>query len=393
MSPNAYDIITQDPKMRELIALAEKMARTAGTVLITGPTGTGKELLARHIHVCSGRSGAFVTYNCGRYTESMVEDDLFGHEAGAFTNATASRPGCFERANRGTLFLDEIQRMEPRMQNMLMRVLEDKLVQRVGGTKSTPVDVKIVAATNVDLKQAVRAGRFAADAYQRLAELTLDLPRLSERKGDIPLLVRHFTRNRKSTPGSEPVEITEEAMWLLVSHTWPENVRELRNVVGQLIVRCRPGAIDAKSALSLIGPPRGIKVRPFWLCRAQAYVRALLWAGHKLKLVAKWFGVHPDTVTRTIAKIDRDAYIRELVPGDVQSSVVEERVNVRMAIESARGNVARAAELLEMDPATLGKWLKQNPEVAIEECRVGAQIPSATAGAVRPGAADFSHGR
>jgi DNA-binding NtrC family response regulator len=229
-------MIGRSVKMRELFARLEKLARTDTTVLITGETGAGKELVAEALHDHSPRSknnGPFVVLDCGSIPPNLIESELFGHERGAFTGATNSYAGAFERAHAGTVFLDEIGELPLAMQPKLLRVLERKEVRRVGGSKTIEVDVRIVAATNRDLGVEVNRGRFREDLYYRLAVARVHVPPLRERKDDLPLLIEHILT---TTPGGETAQIAQETIDLMMKHDWPGNVRELRNVIERAVL-------------------------------------------------------------------------------------------------------------------------------------------------------------
>ena len=225
-------IITQDAIMQRLLATARQIAPTDCNALITGETGTGKELLARYIHAHSERAGApFVAVNCGALQEELLANELFGHEKGAYTGAGEARPGLIESADAGTLFLDEIGEMSLAMQVKLLRVIQEREVQRLGSTQPVAVDVRFVAATNRDLRDEVASGRFRHDLYFRLDVVTLHLPPLAERRNDVPLLAYYFLK-RIARRMDRPVEdITPEAMALLGDYDYPGNVRELENLV------------------------------------------------------------------------------------------------------------------------------------------------------------------
>src|SRR3569623_881169 len=227
-------MIGRSVKMRELIARLEKLARTDSTVLVTGETGAGKELVAEALHDNSPREkGPFVVLDCGSIPPNLIESELFGHERGAFTGATGSYAGAFERANGGTVFLDEIGELPLNMQPKLLRVLERKEVRRVGGAKTIEVDVRIVAATNRDLGVEVNRGRFREDLYYRRAVARVHVPPLRERKDDLPLLIEHILA---TTPGGETSSIAQETIDLMMKHDWPGNVRELRNVIERAVL-------------------------------------------------------------------------------------------------------------------------------------------------------------
>jgi DNA-binding NtrC family response regulator len=227
-------MIGRSVKMRELFARLEKLARTDTTVLVTGETGAGKELVAEALHDHSPREkGPFVVLDCGSIPPNLIESELFGHERGAFTGATNSYAGAFERAHGGTVFLDEIGELPLAMQPKLLRVLERKEVRRVGGAKTIEVDVRICAATNRDLGVEVNRGRFREDLYYRLAVARVHVPPLRERKDDLPLLIDHILA---TTPGGETASIAQETIDLMMKHDWPGNVRELRNVIERAVL-------------------------------------------------------------------------------------------------------------------------------------------------------------
>jgi DNA-binding NtrC family response regulator len=238
--PRLRDFRSFSSNLRRLRATVQKVARTDSTALVLGETGVGKEWLARAIHQESPRrDGPFVPVNCGAFTEALLESELFGHERGAFTGAERTRRGHFELAHGGTLFLDEIGEMPKSLQTRLLRVLEDRTVQRVGSETSVKVDVRIVAATHRDLGEEVRAGRFRADLYYRLRVVQLDIPPLRERREDIPSLARFHVQAAAKRMGVAPMDITEEAMAALSRYDWPGNVRELANVVERAVILSR----------------------------------------------------------------------------------------------------------------------------------------------------------
>ena len=217
--------------MREIFASLEKVSPSELTVLITGETGTGKELIARGIHNASPRRNRpFVVLDCGSIPRDLIESTLFGHEKGSFTGAVGQHRGCFEQANGGTIFLDEIGELDIGLQPKLLRVLEQREIKRVGGDKTIKVDVRVLAATNRDLRAEVNGGNFREDLYFRLSVVHVELPPLRERREDVPALVQHFLREVASRRGLT-LSFGQDAMAALVSHSWPGNVRELRNVV------------------------------------------------------------------------------------------------------------------------------------------------------------------
>jgi sigma-54-specific transcriptional regulator len=228
-----------------LLRHVERGARSEATVLITGETGTGKELVARHIHKESGRAGPFVAVNCGAFSDTLVDAELFGHEAGAFTGAQRARAGWFEAAKGGTLFLDEIGDLSLNLQVRLLRVLQERQVVRLGSTRPIDIDVRLVAATNVDLAEAVQAQHFRADLYYRLRVANVALPPLRERPGDILPLVEHFIGVYGGKMGLEHVVVAPEARATLLAYPWPGNIRELENAIHHALIICRGGTIQA----------------------------------------------------------------------------------------------------------------------------------------------------
>ena len=227
----AKSLVFADPASRALLDLLERTAPSDAPVLIRGETGTGKELVARHIHRLSGRTGPFLAVNCGAISEQLAESELFGHEAGAFTGATGRREGWFEAANNGTLFLDEIGDLPLRMQVKLLRVLQEQEVVRIGSRRAIPVNVRLVTATNVDLNEAVSAGHFRLDLFYRLNIVQIHLPALRERAGDIVPLANHFLGLYSKRLNLPLPYLGQAAIEALQRHAWPGNIRELENVV------------------------------------------------------------------------------------------------------------------------------------------------------------------
>jgi DNA-binding NtrC family response regulator len=232
-----HDIVWASEPMRRLLLQLERVAQSEARVCILGETGTGKELIARAIHERSGRAkGPFVTLNCAAVPAELIESELFGHEKGAFTGAASRHSGKFEQAHQGTLFLDEIGDMPLGMQAKLLRVLQEGELERVGGDKPVPVNVRVVVATHRNLDELVTAGQFRQDLYHRVFVFPLRLPALRERPGDIPVLLQHFARQIAHQNGWKPKPFLTEAVSLLETYRWPGNVRELRNVVERLLL-------------------------------------------------------------------------------------------------------------------------------------------------------------
>lgn len=232
-------IIGTSAGIKRVIETVQQVAPTRATVLIEGESGTGKELIAQALHQLSGRTGKFVPVHCAALPETLLESELFGHERGAFTGAAEARPGRFEMADGGTLFLDEIGEIPLSIQIKLLRVLETRSFERLGGTETIKADVRIVAATNKNLEQMVAAGTFREDLFYRLNVVSIDLPPLRERKDDIPPLVHHYINLFAGENGKENMTIDEAAMTALTAYAWHGNIRELRNCVERMVVLCR----------------------------------------------------------------------------------------------------------------------------------------------------------
>lgn len=240
-------IVGESDAIREILGMVETVAPTEARVLVTGANGAGKELVARQIHNGSSRSeGPFVEVNCAAIPGELIESELFGHEKGAFTSAISQRKGKFEQAQGGTLFLDEIGDMSANAQAKVLRALQEHKISRVGSDKDIAVDVRVVAATNKDLKQAIADGEFREDLYHRLAVVPIHVPALAERASDVPLLVAHFLDVLCGQSGRSVPKVSAEAMDMLAGAPWTGNVRELRNAVERLLIFCpAKGAIDA----------------------------------------------------------------------------------------------------------------------------------------------------
>jgi DNA-binding NtrC family response regulator len=242
-----YDLISKSDTMQRVFDLAHTIAKSNSNILILGESGTGKELLARAIHNESLRApGPFIPVSCVALTETLLESELFGHEKGAFTDAIAQKKGKFELANGGTIFLDEIGDISPKLQLSLLRVLQEREFTRVGGIKPIKVDVRIIAATNRDLKKGVDEGKFRDDLYYRLNVISIELPPLREHKEDVPLLAHHFIEKLNIEMGGKVERMSEEALNLLLEYDWPGNVRELENVIERAMVITKGTSIKAE---------------------------------------------------------------------------------------------------------------------------------------------------
>jgi transcriptional regulator with GAF, ATPase, and Fis domain len=281
---HADGVVGSSAALQAVLARARKVAATDSTVLVTGETGTGKELLARAVHMASRRAeGPFVSVNCAAIPQTLIASELFGHERGAFTGALQRRHGRFEQAAGGTLFLDEVGELPVETQVLLLRVLQEREFERVGGTASLPADVRVIAATNRDLGRAIYDGGFRSDLYYRLAVFPLEMPPLRERAGDIRLLAEHFVRRFARKLGKTIRGIDPEALAQLDAFSWPGNVRELQNVIERSVIVCESETFT---------------VDPGWLHSAPLEPRSAVEAGSSL--------------TSTLHNIQRDAILRAL---------------------------------------------------------------------------------
>lgn len=232
-----YEMIGNSEPISQIKDIIEKVAPTEARVLITGPNGTGKELVAHQIHLQSNRSqNMLVEVNCAAIPSELIESELFGHVKGAFTSAVKDRPGKFEQANHGTIFLDEIGDMSLSAQAKVLRALQENVITRVGAEKDLKVDVRVIAATNKDLRKEIAEGRFREDLYHRLAVILIKVPALNDRRDDIPLLTEHFVSQIAKEQGTVPKVFSSEAIELLQQYDWTGNIRELRNVIERLII-------------------------------------------------------------------------------------------------------------------------------------------------------------
>ncbi|HNW72784.1 MAG TPA: sigma-54 dependent transcriptional regulator [Bacteroidales bacterium] len=234
-----YEMIGQSAAMNDIRAMISKVAPTDARVLITGENGTGKELVARHLHALSNRSnGPFIEVNCAAIPAELIESQLFGHEKGSFTSAVKQHRGDFEQASGGTLFLDEIGDMSLSAQSKVLRALQENKINRVGGEKEIAIDVRVIAATNKNIREEIQNRNFREDLYHRLSVIVIDVPPLRQRADDIPLLVDHFLTDYAGNMGRSKMEIAPEALELLKEMPWSGNIRELRNVVERLMILC-----------------------------------------------------------------------------------------------------------------------------------------------------------
>jgi two-component system NtrC family response regulator/two-component system response regulator HydG len=245
-------LIGNHPKMQEIYKIIEQVAPSTANVLIYGESGTGKELIGEAIHKISNRAnGPFIKVNCAVFTDTLLESELFGHEKGAFTGAFNRREGRFEMANGGTLFLDDVNVMPEVTQVKILRFLQEREFERVGGTKTIKVDVRVIAATNQPLSQEVEAGRFREDLFYRLNVIPINLPPLRERRTDIPLLIGHFIKKYTETNKKDVTDIDDDALHMCMSYHWPGNVRELENLIERAVIMTREPTIRRKNLPTL----------------------------------------------------------------------------------------------------------------------------------------------
>ena len=325
MAPNADTdlrvgvgrMLGTSPAMRPIWDLLERLAATDTNVLVTGETGTGKDLFVRTLHERSRRRGGpIVTANCCASAESLLEDDLFGHEPGAFTGAVERRLGYFEAADGGTLFLNEIGEVPAALQTKLLGAIDDRRIHRLGGTRETGIDVRIVAATNADIRAKLRDGRLRLDLYYRLAGVRVDLPPLRGRRHDVLLLAQHFAAEFGTAAGRGSPRLSPEACSVLLRHDWPGNVRELRNCI-QAAVALADGKGVQASDLRLDGvpgaaPEQAAAAKPASRASSEAarrrreFAAALASAGGNRTLAGRLMAVDRRTVQRAIARFGLD---------------------------------------------------------------------------------------
>jgi two-component system, NtrC family, response regulator AtoC len=310
------NIIGTSQKMQFVYSLINKVADTDSTVLIQGESGTGKELVARGLHFNSNRQHhPFVAINCSALPENLLESELFGHKKGAFTGAVADKRGLFEEANLGTIFLDEVNSMAPQLQTKLLRVLQEREVRRVGDNKSSPVNVRVVGATNEPLMPKLKDGTFREDLYYRLAVIPIEIPPLRDRLEDVPLLVHHFLQKQASAAGGEPKKIDPKAIDILSNYNYPGNVRELENAIERACALCENNmilpadlpphivseALGEKAEKARANMPVGQKLDQFIQQQERDYIEATLdHCGGAREKAATMLGISMATLYRKV---------------------------------------------------------------------------------------------
>lgn len=324
-------IVSACPEMQKIFGVVEKVAKTRSTVLILGESGTGKELIAKALHTMSGRSGRLVPVNCGAIPEDILESELFGHEKGSFTGAINNRVGRFQLADGGTIFLDEIAEMSPKLQVKLLRVLQERKVDPVGSTRSIDVDVRVIAATNKDLAEEVKAGRFREDLFYRLQVVPVSLPALRDRGSDVKLLASYFL-SRQSEDAGKAFSFSADALDIMAAYRWPGNVRELENVVERIAILTDSEVIDSsqlpaylledKGAPALLMndvtlPESGVDFNALVdSYESKLITSALQQTGGNKKAAAKLLGLNRTTLVEKIKKKSLESRIEVIVTSD-----------------------------------------------------------------------------
>ncbi len=303
------DFIGKHPSVRKLLALIDTVSRTDSTVLLEGESGTGKELVARLIHKKSNRAdGPFVPVDCGSIPDGLVESELFGHEKGAFTGAVGLKTGRFERAGGGTLFLDEIATLTLQSQVKLLRALQEKVIERVGGRKEIPVDIRFIAAANVNLLDAVKKGAFREDLYYRLNVVKPTIPPLRERPGDIPLLSAHFIKKHGPKTNARAGGISGEALNAMVGYAWPGNVRELENAIEHALIMAKSELIMPQDLPSFEESRSHSRLDEL---EKTTLLKALKDANGNKRKAAALLGIQRSSLYSKLKKFDLNEYIRD----------------------------------------------------------------------------------
>ena len=350
VSDDERPMVTRDPAMEQMLKLADQVAPSEASILITGESGVGKEVMARYMHKKSRRADKpFISVNCAAIPENLLESELFGHEKGAFTGAIARRVGKFEEANGGTLLLDEISEMDVRLQAKLLRAIQEREIDRVGGSKPVKVDIRILATSNRDLAQSVRAGEFREDLLYRLNVVNLRLPPLRERPGDIIALAEHFSKKYAAANGVPERPLSAEARRRLISHRWPGNVRELENAMHRAVLLSVGPEIDEQS----IRLPDGQPIAPSSGSASDGAVAATAAARAAQAASSAYGGDLAAFVGHTVAEVEQKLILDTLV--------------------HCLGNRTHAANILGISIRTLRNKLKEYSEA-------GVAVPAPQAG-------------
>jgi transcriptional regulator with PAS, ATPase and Fis domain len=354
-----HGIISQSSEINDLVDVVMQVSISDITILIYGESGVGKEVFARAIHNSSKRAGKdLISVNCGAIPEGILESELFGHKKGAFTGAFEGRKGYFEIADGGTLFLDEIAEMPLTTQVKVLRAIEFKEFMRIGAETVTKVDVRIIAATNKDLQEEVNRRRFREDLFFRLKAVSLFIPPLRKRKGDIPLLVKYFLENYTSLNKITLPKITDEAMDILLEHNWPGNVRELKNAIETAVALNRDGVIDVDSFSKLIDrEDENISSR-----NLPIFLRKSPEDADREILYRALFEIKKDLIELKdlILETGRDNIVKGEEPKkNLFSLDIIERDTIKAALDKTRGNKRKASKLLNISERTLYRKIKQ----------------------------------
>ncbi|MEH6756235.1 MAG: sigma-54 dependent transcriptional regulator [Parasphingorhabdus sp.] len=360
----ASKLIGSSPKMQQLRMLVKFAGRCNSSIMITGPSGSGKEVVAEAIHSISQRTASpNITVNCGALPEQLIESELFGHEKGSFTGAFNKHVGLFEQSNNGTIFLDEIGDMPLNMQVKLLRVLESRIVNRVGGSQNIPIDVRVIAATHKNLGAAIQGGSFREDLFYRLCVVPIEVPALNERTEDIPALVEHFLNNQSDS--NPPPIFTAEAFTALQSYNWPGNVRELRNVVERATVFFSGEQVHAHDIATLVKSEIAPVIQgelaaptpafqPDHLDTRSQFIENASRSGDDMAFAQKSPFIEP---ARTNNVIDLNAHLKN-----------EERRIIMQALETSHGVVSKAARSINIKRTTfIDKMRKHSIDKQWEE--------------------------
>jgi transcriptional regulator with PAS, ATPase and Fis domain len=354
-----HGIISQSSEINDLVDVVMQVSTSDITMLIYGESGVGKEVFARAIHNSSKRAGKeLISVNCGAIPEGILESELFGHKKGAFTGAFEGRKGYFEIADGGTLFLDEIAEMPLTTQVKVLRAIEFKEFMRIGAETVTKVDVRIIAATNKDLQEEVNRRRFREDLFFRIKAVSLNIPPLRKRKGDIPLLVNHFLENYTSLNKISLPKITDEAMDILLEHSWPGNVRELKNALETAVALNRDGVIDVDSFSELIDrEDENISSR-----NLPVFLRKTPEDADREILYRALFEIKKDLIELKdlVLQTGRENIVKGEEPKkNLFSLDIIERDTIKAALDKTRGSKRKASKLLNISERTLYRKIKQ----------------------------------